>query len=62
MVAAKDQDRVKTTSLFDNVELPKFDVEAIRQLLLTDLPELDRIAEAQVRAHLLSLIMVESHG
>ena len=51
LTAARDQDAVKSSSLFSMIELPEFDVEAISHLLKTDLADLDRTAEAQVKAH-----------
>ena len=51
LMAARNQDAVRTTPLFEAIELPEFDIEAIRQLLLTDLPDLNKAAEARVRAH-----------
>ena len=35
--------------------MPGFDIEAIEQTLLTDLPDLDKAAEAQVQAHVQAL-------
>ena len=55
LTAARNQDAIKNTPLFDEIGLPKFDIEAIERVLLTDLPELDRIAEARVKTHLQSL-------
>ena len=55
LMAVGNQDAVRTAPLFEAIELPEFDIEAIRQLLLTDLPDLDRAAEAQVQAHVQTL-------
>lgn len=52
LTAARNQQEVRTTPLFETIELPEFDIEAIKQALLTDLPDLDKAAEAQVQAHL----------
>ena len=37
---------------FTTIKLPEFDLEAIEQILTTDLPSLDSAAEARVQAHL----------
>lgn len=50
--AANEIEAVQTTPLFETIELPEFDIEAIKRILLTDLPNLDKAAEAQVHAHL----------
>ena len=55
LTAAANQDAIKTTPLLDELELPKFDIDAIEGVLLTDLPALDRTAESQVKTHLQSL-------
>ena len=55
LMAARHQDALRTTPLFETIELPEFDIEAIRQILLTDLPDLDRAAEAQVQQHVQTL-------
>lgn len=49
--AANDIEAVQTTPLFETIELPEFDIESIKRILLTDLPNLDKAAEAQVHAH-----------
>ena len=53
--AARDQEAVRTAFLFEAIDLPAFDIETIKQILSTDLPDLDRSAEAQVQAHVQSL-------
>ena len=53
--AARDQGLVQTTSLFQTVGLPLFDVDGIRQILSKDLQDLDSAAESQVQAHLENL-------
>lgn len=55
LAAARDQDAVRTTPLFETLELPAFDIESIEALLQRDLPNLDATAEAQVRAHVAKL-------
>ena len=55
LMAARNQDAVRTAPLFVAIDLPEFDIEAIRQTLLTDLPDLDRAAEAQVQQHVRTL-------
>lgn len=55
LMAARDLDTVRTTPLLQAVELPEFDVEAIRQIMLKDLEDLDKVAEAQVKAHVQNL-------
>lgn len=55
LAAARDQDAVRTTPLFETLALPAFDVEAIDRVLQRDLPDLDAMAEAQVRAHVARL-------
>ena len=53
--AARNQDAIKKSPLFNEIKLPEFDVEAIERVLRTDLPELDTTAEAQVKSHLQAL-------
>ena len=55
LMAALNQDAVRAALLFEAIELPDFDIEPIRQLLLTALPDLDRTAEARVQAHVQTL-------
>ena len=55
LMAVRNQDAVRTAPLFEAIELPEFDIEAVKQLLWTDLPDLDRAAEAQVQAHVQTL-------
>ena len=54
-MAARNQDAVQSTPLFQQIELPEFDIEAIGQTLSTNLQDLDKAAESQVKAHLLNL-------
>ena len=49
--AARNQKAVQASSFFEPIALPEFDIEAIRQTLLTDLPDLNRAAEAKVQEH-----------
>ena len=55
LMAARNQEAVRTASLFETIDLPEFDIEAIQQTLRTDLPDLDKAAEAQVQAHIQAL-------
>ncbi len=55
LAAARDQDVVRTTPLFETLGLPSFDAEAINRILERSLSELDAAAEAQVRTHVASL-------
>ena len=50
--AANDIEAVQTAPLFKTIELPEFDIDSIKRILLTDLPNLDKAAEAQVHTHL----------
>ena len=49
--AAQDHDKVLKETLFEGVEVPKIDVEAIKETLSKGLSSLERVAEAQVQAH-----------
>ena len=53
--AAQDQELVLAAQIFPNMELPEFDIEAIRESLGKDLADLDKSAEAQVQAHIYTL-------
>ena len=55
LMAVRNQDDVRTAPLFEAIELPEFDIEAVKQLLWTDLPDLDSAAEVQVQAHVQTL-------
>jgi wobble nucleotide-excising tRNase len=55
LAAARDQNAVRTTPLFETLGLPAFDAESIDTLLQRDLPDLDATAEAEVRAHVARL-------
>ena len=50
--AARNQDAVRTTNEFNTIDIPTFDIEGIRGILLTDLPGLDEAAAAQVMTHI----------
>ena len=53
--AAENQDSIRTASTFNAISMPTFDIEGIREILLTDLPDLDETAAAQVLAHIQGL-------
>ena len=53
--AARNQEAVQTTPLFEAIELPEFDIEAINCTLLNALSDLDKAAEAQVQEHVQAL-------
>jgi wobble nucleotide-excising tRNase len=55
LAAARDQDAVRTTELFEPLSLPAFDIAAIDQILGEDLPSLDVAAAERVKAHLARL-------
>jgi len=55
LAAAREQDPVRNTPLFDTLSLPVFDVAAIDRILEESLPSLDAVAAAQVQAHLAGL-------
>ena len=55
LMAARNQEAVRIWPLFETIELPEFDIEAIERTLLTDMPDLDKAAEAQVQAHVQAL-------
>lgn len=51
LAAAREQESVRTTALFDMLELPAFDIAAIARTLELDLPALDAAAADRVQAH-----------
>jgi len=51
LTAAREQEPVQNASLFDTLELPAFDREAIDSILAEDLPSLDAAAAERVQAH-----------
>ena len=55
LMAARNQDTIQNTPEFEAIRLPELDIEAIRKLLSTDLPELDTRAEAKVQMHVQTL-------
>jgi len=55
LAAAREQDAVRTSPLFETLVLPTFDTDAIDRILERDLPDLDATAEAQVRGHVSTL-------
>jgi wobble nucleotide-excising tRNase len=55
LAAAREQDPVRNTPLFDALTLPAFDIGAIDRILGEDLPALDAAAAAQVQVHLAGL-------
>ncbi|MDE0269022.1 MAG: AAA family ATPase [Acidimicrobiaceae bacterium] len=52
LAAAKNQDNVRDTPLFDLLDLPAFDIDGIDTVLAFELSDLDAAAEAEVRAHI----------
>lgn len=55
LAAAREQDLVRTSPLFETLVLPAFGADAIEHILERDLPDLDLTAEAEVRAHVARL-------
>jgi len=55
LAAAREQDPVRNTPLFDPLSLPAFDVYTIGRILQEDLPSLDAAAAARVQAHMAGL-------
>ena len=55
LAAAREQDPVRNSSVFDTLTLPAFDVTAIERLLQEDLPSLNAAAAARVQDHLARL-------
>ena len=53
--AARDLDIVRTTNQFDPLEIPDFDTEGIKEMLLASLSDLDQSAATQVLRHLETL-------
>jgi wobble nucleotide-excising tRNase len=52
LAAAKEQQPIRTTPLFDAISLPQLDSAALNSLLQRDLPTLDSAAADQVQRHL----------
>ena len=55
LLAAEDQESVLSASTIARIDLPEFGIETIRETLTTDLEQLDKSAEAQVRVHIQTL-------
>lgn len=55
LAAAREQNAVRTTALFESIILPSFDTAAIDSILDRSLDDLDAAAEARVRAHVARL-------
>ena len=55
LVAAENQNTVQESPLFRTVDLPRFDIDSINQVLSLDLQDLDKTAEERVKSHVLSL-------
>ncbi|HEV2315175.1 MAG TPA: hypothetical protein VGR94_07705 [Candidatus Acidoferrales bacterium] len=51
LAAAQQQDAVRDTPGFDDLNLPAFDAAGLTEILRLDLPDLDAIAAAHVQAH-----------
>jgi wobble nucleotide-excising tRNase len=55
LAAAREQEPVRTTPLFERLNLSAFDVSGLDRVLAEDLPALDTNAAEQVRSHLSAL-------
>lgn len=55
LAAAREQEPVRNTAIFDTLSLPAFDVAAIDRILEEDLPALDAAAAARVQTHVAAL-------
>jgi wobble nucleotide-excising tRNase len=55
LAAALDQDAVRTTQIFDELNLPELDLAAIERVLHQDLPAVDAAALSAVQGHLAGL-------
>ena len=55
LAAAREQDSVRDTPVFNALSLPAFDVAAINRILSEDLPSLDAAAAALVQGHVAGL-------
>ena len=53
--AAREQDPIRNTPVFDPVSLPAFDVSEIERILEEDLPSLNTAAATRVQQHLISV-------
>jgi len=55
LAAARQQEPIRATPLFDAISLPQIDPAALNDLLQRDLPSLDTAAAEQVHGHLASI-------
>jgi wobble nucleotide-excising tRNase len=55
LAAAREQDTIRSTPLFDELTLPALNADELDTLLQRDLPNLEATAAAQVQAHLTSI-------
>jgi len=55
LAAAREQEPVRNTPLFEALTLPAFDFDAIDRILAEDLPALDAAAAARVQEHVATL-------
>lgn len=55
LAAAREQEPVRNTAVFEALSLPSFDVASIERVLEQALPELDSAAAGRVQAHLASI-------
>lgn len=55
LMAARNQDDIRSTSPFEMIQLPELDTDALRQTLRADLAELDHAAVASVQSHFTTL-------
>lgn len=53
--AAREQDAVRMTPLFESIQLPEFDLAAIGEVLQSDLPAIDASTVARLEAHFAEL-------
>ena len=51
LMAARNQDDIRSTSSIEMIQLPEFDIDALAQILMTDLADLDEAAAATVHGH-----------
>jgi wobble nucleotide-excising tRNase len=55
LAAAREQDAIRTTPLFESLSLPGFDLPPVERILQQDLPALDVATLAKVQEHLTQL-------
>ena len=53
--AAENQDDIRAKREFNTISMPTIDIEGLRKILLTDLPDLDEAAATQVLTHIQGL-------